>query len=113
MEVEEKICEACLPDAKKVSGEALNNFLKKATSWEMIIDNDVQKLCRSYKFANFIEAQNFTNKISDLAENEGHHPSITLEYGRVTVKWWSHKIKGIHENDLKLSEQTETIYKKS
>ena len=45
-----------------------------------------------------------------MAETEGHHPSITLEYGRVTVKWWSQKIKGLHENDLKLSEKTDVLY---
>ena len=87
MQEEQKICEACLPDA----------------------DNDIQKLSKVFTFANFIEAQNFTNKVANMAEKEGHHPSITLEYGRVTVKWWSHKIKGIHEHDLKLSEQTDRL----
>jgi 4a-hydroxytetrahydrobiopterin dehydratase len=48
-----------------------------------------------------------------MAEIEGHHPSITLEDGRVTVKWWSHKIRGLHENDLKLSEKTDVLYRKS
>ena len=109
MQVEQKVCEACLPDAKKASVTVIQNFLKEHTTWEMITDNGVQKLIKVYKFSNFVEAQSFTNKVSDMAETEGHHPSITLEYGQVTVRWWSHTIKGIHENDLELCEQTDTL----
>ena len=110
MQGEQKICEACLPDAEKASEQVVQNFLKKHTSWDLISESDVQKLSKVYKFANFVEAQGFTNKVSDMAEIEGHHPSITLEFGRVTVMWWSHKIKGLHENDLKLSIKTDGLY---
>ena len=111
MQLKEKVCEACLPDAQKVSETALENFLKEQDNWELISDDNVQKLSKVYKFINFSEAQGFTNKVSDMAELEGHHPSITLEYGQVTVKWWSHKIKGLHENDLKLSIKTDGLYR--
>ena len=110
MQGEQKICEACLPDAEKASEPTVQNFLREHISWDLISESDVQKLSKVYKFANFVEAQGFTNKVSDMAEIEGHHPSITLEFGRVTVMWWSHKIKGLHENDLKLSEKTDFIY---
>ena len=63
------------------------------------------------KFNNFFNAQKFTNVIGDLAEKEGHHPSILLEYGKVTISWWSHKIKSLHVNDFILSTKTEQIYK--
>jgi len=42
----------------------------------------------------------FTNKIALVAEKEDHHPLIITEYGRVTVDWWTHKIKGLHQNDF-------------
>ena len=35
-----------------------------------------------------------------IAEDEGHHPAILTEWGKVTVTWWSHKIKGLHVNDF-------------
>ena len=110
MQVEQNICEACLPDAEKASSAVVQHFLKEHPNWELINDQDVQKISKVYQFANFIEAQGFTNKVSDMAEKEGHHPAITLEYGRVTVKWWSQKIKGIHNLDLKLSKQTDALF---
>ena len=111
MESDQIVCEACLPDAQKVSNEALNVFLNENKTWKLSNDDDVQKLVKSYKFENFIQAQGFTSSIGDMAEKEGHHPIIILEYGMVTVRWWSHKIKGLHNNDLLLSLKTDEIYK--
>ena len=110
MESNEIVCEACLPDAQKVSNGELDTFLNENSSWQLLNDDDVQKLGKSYKFQNFIQAQGFTSSIGDMAEKEGHHPTIILEYGMVTVRWWSHKIKGLHSNDLLLSLKTDEIY---
>ena len=110
MESNEIVCEACLPDAQKVSNEDPDTFLNEHSSWQLLNDDDVQKLGKSYKFQNFIQAQGFTSSIGDMAEKEGHHPTITLEYGMVTVRWWSHKIRGLHSNDLLLSLKTDEIY---
>ena len=110
MESDQIVCEACLPDAQKVSDETLAVFLNENRAWQLLNDGDAQKLGKSYKFQNFIQAQGFTSSIGDMAEKEGHHPTIILEYGTVTVRWWSHKIKGIHNNDLLLSLKTDEIY---
>ena len=80
MQEEQKICKACLPDAEKASEPTVQNFLSEHTSWDLINEGEVQKLSKVYNFANFVEAQCFTNKVSDMAEIEGHHPAITLEY---------------------------------
>ena len=111
MQSDEIICEACLPDAQKVSTATLKDFLKRNTNWELLDDNDVQKLSKCYNFTNFVEAQRFTNNVAEMAEIEGHHPTIILEYGLVTVKWWSQKIKGLHELDITLSKQTDALYR--
>ena len=110
MESDQIVCEACLPDAQKVSNEVLDVFLSENRTWQLLNDDDTQKLGKSYKFQNFIQAQEFTSSIGDMAEKEGHHPTIILEYGMVTVSWWSHKIKGLHNNDLLLSLKTDEIY---
>jgi 4a-hydroxytetrahydrobiopterin dehydratase len=109
MQSDQIVCEACLPNAPKVSIEALDEFLTENNTWGLLNDG-VQKLRKSFKFSNFIQAQKFTNSIGDMAEREGHHPTIILEYGLVTVTWWSHKIKGLHNNDLLLALKTEQIY---
>ena len=60
--------------------------------------------------AKFYE-QFFTNKVAALAEKEDHHPEITLEWGKVTVIWWSHKIKGLHKNDFICAAKTDDLSK--
>ena len=106
-----KICVACSADAQPASTNEVNDFLKEYLEWHLATDVSFPQLRREYRFKNFTDAQMFTNLIGDLAEAEGHHPSLLLEYGKVTVRWWSHKIESLHINDFILSSKTEEIYK--
>jgi len=63
-----------------------------------------------FSFKNFVEALAFTNSVGALAEEQGHHPDLLTEWGRVTVTWWSHKIKGLHRNDFIVAARTDQIY---
>ena len=51
----------------------------------------------------------FSNKLADLAEEEFHHPGIFTEWGKVTVTWWSHSIKGLHKNDFIMAAKTDQL----
>ena len=59
---------------------------------------------------NTSKALEFSNLIGDMAEEEGHHPLIITEWGKVTIKWWTHKIKNLHLNDLIAASKTENLY---
>ena len=52
----------------------------------------------------------FVSKVANLAEEEDHHPEIILEWGKVTVSWWSHKIKGLHKNDFIAAAKTDCLF---
>ena len=106
-----KICQACSADATAATTREIEEFLQTHQDWNLSTEVDFPQLKREYIFGNFADAQKFANLIGDLAEKEGHHPSILLEYGKVTVRWWSHKIKSLHINDFILSSKTEEIYK--
>jgi len=54
----------------------------------------------------------FTNKVGELAEKEGHHPALLTEWGRTTVTWWTHKIKGLHRNDFIMAAKTDELYQR-
>ena len=54
----------------------------------------------------------FTMKVGRAAEEEGHHPRMTTEWGRVGVEWWTHKIRGLHRNDFIMSAKTDEIFNK-
>lgn len=57
----------------------------------------------------FIEAIAFTNKIGLISEKEDHHPLIVIEYGKVSVAWWTHKINGLQQNDFIMAAKTDKL----
>ena len=75
----------------------------------MVERDGIKRLERVFKFKDFAEALAFTNKVGQIAEEEGHHPSILTEWGRVTVTWWTHKIKGLHRNDFIMATKTDRL----
>ena len=92
-------CEACRIDAPIVSDDEASLLIKEIEGWDLI-NEDVKKLKKEFSFSNYSDSVNFSNKVADMAEQEDHHPQIILEWGKVTVIWWSHKIKGLHKNDF-------------
>lgn len=100
-------CVACRADAPKVTPAEIAELSPQIPDWQMGERKGVTCLERSFKFPNFIQALEFTNQIGALAEAEGHHPEIRLEWGRVTVAWWTHKIKGLHRNDFIMAAKTD------
>jgi 4a-hydroxytetrahydrobiopterin dehydratase len=70
------------------------------------------RLKKMFKFKDFAQAAGFTNQVVRIAAEEDHHPSILLEWGKVTVSWWTHKIKGLHQNDFIMAAKTDHLYEK-
>lgn len=108
-DLSKQICEACQPDAPTVSETESMTLLEALEGWEIVEKKGIPQLLKTYDFKNFVEAIAFTNKVGEIAEEEGHHPALLTEWGRVTVRWWSHKIKGLHKNDFILAAKTDTI----
>jgi 4a-hydroxytetrahydrobiopterin dehydratase len=103
-------CEACRADAPKVSDEELAELIRQIPDWSPMVRENIMQLERVFQFDNFVEAMAFTNRVGDLAESENHHPALLTEWGRVTVTWWSHKIKGLHRNDFIMAAKTGEIF---
>lgn len=103
-------CEACRADAPRVTDAEIQQLTPQIPEWSLIEVEGVKQLKRTYEFKNFIEALTFTNKVGDIAESAGHHPAILTEWGRVTLRWWTHKIKGLHRNDFIMAAKSDVIY---
>ena len=67
------------------------------------------RIQRVFQFENFEQALSFTNRVGALAEEQGHHPALLTEWGRVTVGWWTHKIRDLHINDLIMAGKTDLL----
>ncbi|MFO7529832.1 MAG: 4a-hydroxytetrahydrobiopterin dehydratase [Marinobacter sp.] len=109
-DLKQQACEACSADAPQVTADEKAELLKSVPDWEIVeLDGEEQLRC-VFKFRNFVQAQAFTNKVADLAEEENHHPAILLEWGKATVRWWTHKIGGLHKNDFVMAARTDDAY---
>jgi 4a-hydroxytetrahydrobiopterin dehydratase len=109
VELSKQSCEACRADAPRISDADLRELMPKIPDWEVVVVDDVMRLTREYGFKNFEQAMAFSNRVGDLAEAAGHHPAILTEWGRVTVSWWTHKIGGLHKNDLIMAARTDEV----
>ena len=105
--LKEMKCVPCRGDEPTVTEEEINELKPKIPDWKIIEHDDVKQLQRMFKFDNFAEALAFTNQIGEIAEEEGHHPKLVTEWGKVTVTWWTHKIGGLHRNDFIMAAKTD------
>ena len=112
-ELKTEKCTACRADAPVATREEIENFQMQSPHWKVREESGEPQVQREYSFPDFQSALDFTNKIGALAESENHHPAITTEYGKVTVAWWTHKIKNIHRNDLIMAAKTDEIFQDS
>ena len=104
-------CEACRADTPVLENNEIQELLSQIPSWSIFEDDGIKKIICSFIFLNYSDSRDFLNNVADLAEEEDHHPEITLEWGKVTVSWWSHKIKGLHKNDFICACKTDAIFK--
>ena len=102
-------CVACRRDSPRVTDEEIAELKPQIPAWDIVEHNEIPSLERAYRLKNFVQALDLTNKVGALAEEEGHHPAILTEYGKVTVVWWTHKIKGLHRNDFIMAAKTDQI----
>lgn len=102
-------CEVCRIGAPKVTESEAQELMKQIPDWSLIEIDGIKQLERQYKFKNFVKAMAFANQLAEVAEAEGHHPGMLVEWGKVTVTWWSHSIKGLHNNDFVMAAKTDSL----
>ena len=103
----------CIPCDGGIPGfdiTEIHKYLKMVDGWEVKSDDDkVYYLLKNFKFKNFLESQNFVNKVGSIAEKEGHHPDIWFGWGYAKIKIQTHAINGLHESDFVLAAKIDRI----
>jgi 4a-hydroxytetrahydrobiopterin dehydratase len=102
-------CVACRKDSPRVTDAEIAELKPQIPEWNIMEREGIPRLERTYRFDDFAQALAFTNRVGALAEEEGHHPMLITEYGRVGVSWWTHKIRGLHRNDFIMAAKTDQI----
>lgn len=81
---------------------------KISDEWELVENHHIE---RKFEFDDFRDALDFVNEVGEIAEDQGHHPVINgFTWGRATVKLYTHKIDGLHENDFIMAAKIDRVY---
>jgi 4a-hydroxytetrahydrobiopterin dehydratase len=102
-------CTACLRDSPQVTEEEIRELKPQVPDWTLVERGTIRRLERVFRFKDFAEALSFANRVGALAEAEGHHPAILIEWGQVTVTLWTHKIGGLHRNDFVIAAKIDSF----
>jgi 4a-hydroxytetrahydrobiopterin dehydratase len=103
-------CVPCQGNVPPVSESERKDLLKQIPDWRIVERGGAPELERVFKFKEFRDGLNFVARVGDMAEAEDHHPAVLLEWGRVTVRWSTHKIRNLHRNDFIMASKTDALY---
>ena len=107
MELKNQKCQACSGNTPKFDEKQISDNLSKLNSW---LVNDEQKMIyKKFNFKTFKQALNFTNKVGEIADLEGHHPDISLGWGYSLVMLHTHAIQGLSINDFIIAAKIDEI----
>ena len=94
----QKKCIPCQGGIPPLTQKEISFYIKDLDSeWNVV---ESKKLQKSFVFDLYLDAIDFVNKIANLAEKEGHHPFIHINFKKVVIILFTHKIDGLHENDF-------------
>jgi len=102
-------CVACRAGEPTLTESEISELQPQVAEWQVKEVDGMKRLERVFKFKNFAQALEFTNKVGAIAEEENHHPLIVTEWGRVTLQWWTHKIGGLHKNDFIMAARADEV----
>ncbi|NEO87538.1 MAG: 4a-hydroxytetrahydrobiopterin dehydratase [Spirulina sp. SIO3F2] len=101
-------CRGGLPPATDAEIAALR---PQVPDWLLVDVDGIKRLRRAYPFKDFQTSMAFAQAVGDEAEAAGHHPILTIEWGKVAVEWWTHEIGGLHQNDFIMAAKTDAVAK--
>lgn len=107
MALTEKTCVPCQGGIPPLPRPQAERYREETPDWSL--SEDGSRISRKFTFNNFVEALDFVNKVGGLAEEEGHHPDISFGWGYADIVLYTHKIKGLHENDFIMAAKIDRI----
>ena len=107
MELKNQKCQACSGNTPKFDEKQISDNLSKLNNWSV---NDEQKMIyKKFNFKTFKQVLNFTNKVGEIADLEGHHPDISLGWGYSLIMLHTHAIQGLSINDFIIAAKIDEI----
>jgi len=103
-------CVPCRGGTPPLGSAQVEELLRQVPEWRVVETEGILRITRTFSFDDFRQALAFTVSVGELAEREQHHPDIHLGWGKVRIEVWTHKIRGLHENDFIIAAKADAIY---
>jgi 4a-hydroxytetrahydrobiopterin dehydratase len=110
-ELATRTCTPCRGGVPPLDRDQAEAYLDQADQWQLL--DEGKRIERRFRFKNFREALAFVDRVGVLAEAEAHHPDISFGWGYATVSLYTHKIKGLHENDFIIAAKINRLLEQS
>jgi 4a-hydroxytetrahydrobiopterin dehydratase len=111
--LEQMHCTPVTASTPRLADREISEYQSNLPEWRIYEKEGELHLERAFPFKDFNQAIAFTHKVAQVANEEDHHPAILTEWGKVTVTWWTHKIRGLHLNDFIMAAKTDRLYGKA
>lgn len=108
-ELHESQIETLHKNSQAANQDDMHAYLNELSGWRIESVAGINQLVKQYTFDTFVSALDFTNKVAALAEEFNHHPALLTEWGKTTVRWWTHSVGGLHKNDFIMAARTEKL----
>jgi len=99
-------CVPCRGGVPPMGPERINELLPQLDGWTAERNHHLTK---TFKFPDFVQALDFTNRVGAVAEAQNHHPDIDLTWGKVRIDIWTHKIDGLTESDFIFAAKVDAV----
>jgi 4a-hydroxytetrahydrobiopterin dehydratase len=93
----------------RLEGPSLEKYLADVVNWSQEKITDQAFIKKSLAFPNFNKAITAANQIAKLADEQDHHPTLIVEWGQLTIHFWTHSIKGLSENDFIMAARVDEL----
>lgn len=111
MKLADMTCVPCRGGEPALAGEEIAVMQPEVPGWEVVERKGITQLRRVFKFQQYLDGVAFVRAVGELAEAQDHHPAMLVEWGKVTVRWWTHVVNGLHQNDFISAAKTDAIYR--
>lgn len=109
-ELAKRSLESLNADSVGLTTSEILTLQEQLPSWLNLLIDSEMRLQRVFKFRNFRQAMDFAERVAVMADEADHHPALLVEWGKVTVTWWTHVIHGLHLNDFIMAAKTDLLY---
>jgi 4a-hydroxytetrahydrobiopterin dehydratase len=107
--IDKKHCIPCEGGVCPLNNTESGNLLQEISSWQISADN--KHISRDFHFKNFYQTMAFVNAIAWMANLENHHPDLEVGYNHCLVRYTTHAIDGLSENDFICAAKVDSIFK--